>query len=139
MKKLKIYVPLLHNNPNKKKNMASNNAGSCKYVMQDARAFTDYSPNCQMNEYVKNKYAPGSSSEYRMFLQRNGCSIMKELRERNGFVNPSGCNCNFSHPPHSQAETIRYSWQPSATYLANKYSDFNQPIMAPGGKWSNYC
>jgi len=119
--------------------MATNNAGSCKYVLQDGRSFTDYSPNCQMNEYYKGKYAPLSSSEYRMFLQRNGCAVMKEQRERNGFVNPSGCNCNYNHPPHSQAETIRYSWQPSANYLANKYAAFNQPIMAPGGKWTNFC
>lgn len=121
------------------KTMATNNAGSCKYVMHDGRAFTDYSPNCQMNEYVKGKYAPGSSSEYRMFLQRNGTAVMREMRERNGFVSPTNCQCSFGHSPHSEAEQIRYSWQPSAQYLATKYADFNQPIMAPGGHFRNFC
>ncbi len=118
--------------------MACNtNAGSNIYVMQDARAFTDYTPNCQMNEYFKGKYAPGASSEYRMFLQHNACSIMKETREMNGFINPSGSSCHMGHPPHEQA--ARYSWQPSAAYLAKKNKGFNAPILAPGGNFTNYC
>ncbi len=119
--------------------MATNNAGSCKNVMHDGRSFTDYSPNCEMNAYLKSKYSPGSSSEFRMFLQHNGCAIMKELRERNGFVSPTNCECNYNHPPHDQGSAIRYSWQPSSTYLANRYAQFNQPIIQSGGHWTNYC
>ena len=52
---------------------------SCKNVMQDCRAFTDYTPNCQLNEYFKFKYAPGSSSEYRMWLQRNACKNFLDI------------------------------------------------------------
>lgn len=116
-----------------------NNAGSCKWVMSDGRAYTDYSPNCQTNEYLKSKYAPGASSEYRMFLQHNACSIMKELRDMNGFENPSGCQCNYNHVPHDAGSAARYNWQPSASYLHNKNKGFNAPILAPGGHWQNYC
>ena len=83
-----------------KLHMACNtNSGSAVYVLNDGRAFTDYRPNCELNEYLKAKYAPGASSEYRMFLQHNACALMKEQREMNGFVNPSGSYCNYSHPP----------------------------------------
>ena len=118
----------------------SRNAGSCKYVMQDCRAFTDYTPNCQLNEYVRAKYSPGASSEYRHFLQHNACTLMKELRERSGFENPSGCQCNYNHPPHNATSQHRYQWQPSAGYLGNKSKDFNTPIVSPvPGRWTNYC
>jgi len=119
--------------------MATNNAGSCKWVMSDARAFTDYRQNCEVEGYLQSKYAPKSSSEYRAFLQKAGCAIMKEMREQNGFVNPTNCQCNYNHDPHNAHSQARYGWQPSAEYLANKNKCFNQPILAPGGKWSKYC
>lgn len=119
--------------------MATNNAGSCKNAMQDCRAFTDYQPNCQLESYLQSKYAPGSSSEYRQFLQNNACSLMKELRERQGFVNPTGCQCNYNHAPHDSASKARYEYQPSSDFLANRNKNFNTPIMNPGGKWTNYC
>lgn len=119
--------------------MSKNSAGSCKYVMQDCRAFTDYSPNCQMEEYLRSKYAPGSSSEYRLFLQRNAINVMKELREMNGFQSPTDCNCNYDHAPHDRNSMARYQYQPSVGYLANKQAKFMEPIMAPNGKWQKYC
>lgn len=117
---------------------------SCKNVMQDCRAFTDYTPNCQLNESLKYKYAPGASSEYRHFLQMNACQIMDELRQRsvNNNKNPTGCECkcNFSHPPHDTPHKVKYQWQPSATWLQHKNKDFNQPLPSPGsGRWTNYC
>ncbi len=117
---------------------------SCKNVMQDCRAFTDYTPNCQMNEYLKYKYAPGSSSEYRHFLINNACKIMEEMRQRSidNNKNPTGCECkcNFSHPPHSAEYQAKYHWQPNATWIQNKNKDFNKPIPAPSqGRWTNYC
>lgn len=117
---------------------------SCKNVMQDCRAFTDYSPNCQLNEYLKYKYAPGSSSEYRMFLQHNACKIMEELRQRSADnnKNPTGCECkcNYNHPPHDQISAEKYNWQPCATWQQQRNKDFNKPIPAPGkGNWTNFC
>lgn len=108
--------------------------------MQDCRFTTDYQPNCQLESYLKGKYVPGgSSSEYRLFLQRSACGLMKELRERSGFINPTGCQCNYSHDPHNAASQARYQWQPSAEYLANRNACFNQPILNPGGQWTKYC
>lgn len=107
--------------------------------MQDARAFTSYEPNCQLNERVKARYAPGASSEYRYWLQQNACGMMKQLREEHGFVNPTGCQCNYNHPPHSAEYQKRYHWQPTATWLGNRNRRFNEPIHAPGGRWTNFC
>ena len=115
---------------------------SCKNVMQDCRAFTDYTPNCQMNEYFKFKYAPGSSSEYRLFVQRNACSIMDELRSRseNRSENPTGCKCNYTHPPHDKPSATKYHWRPSPGFLNQMNKDFNKPLPSLGtGRWTNYC
>lgn len=115
---------------------------SCKNVMHDGRAFTDYQPNCQLNEAIKSQYVPGSSSEYRMFLQRNACRIMDEMRKSSSgdCVNPTGCVCNYNHPPHDPAHTVKYSWSPSAGFLHRKNSPFNQCVPAPGkGRWTNFC
>lgn len=119
----------------------SRNTGSCKNVMQDCR-LTDYTPNCQLNEMYKYKYSPGSSSEYRLFLQRNACKMMDEERKRAGqnWENPTGCVCNYTHPPHDAPSTMKYHWRPSPGFLALKNKDFNKPIPSPGrGSWVNYC
>lgn len=115
---------------------------SCLNNMQDCRAFTDYTPNCQMNEYYKNKYAPGSSSEYRQFMMHNACRIMDEERKKSmeNAENPTGCKCNYNHPPHDTPSTTKYHWKPSPGFLAQKNKDFNRPLPALGmGKWTNYC
>lgn len=121
--------------------MSRRSVGSCQNVM-GCRAFTDYTPNCQLNEYFKSKYAPGSSSEYRQFLMRNSCKIMDELRQRSMMINqnPTGCKCNFNHRPHDPVSQVKYHWQPSPGFLAQKNKDFNRPIPAPSsGKWTNFC
>jgi hypothetical protein len=112
--------------------------------MQDSgRVFTDYSPNCQMNEWIKNKYAQGSSSEYRLFLQHNACKIMDELRQRSTQscdLNMQGCVCNFSHPPHDTPHKVKFEWRPSPGFLAEKYKHFNGCLPAPSpGNWVNFC
>lgn len=116
---------------------------SCKNTNQyNGRGFTDYQPNCQLNEYIKNKYAQGSSSEYRLFLQHNACKIMDELRQRSSgqCSNPTGCVCNYNHPPHDAPSTVKYMWQPSAGFLGQKNADFNNCIPAAGmGRWTNFC
>lgn len=44
-----------------------------KFVLEDGRAFTDYRPNCIMNEQMQKGM---DSHEYRMYLQKNAKSIM---------------------------------------------------------------
>lgn len=115
---------------------------SCLNNMQDCRAFTSYEPNCQLNEYYKNKYAPGSSSEYRQYLIHNACNIMDQERKRSqdNNQNPTGCKCNYNHPPHDVGSTKKYHWRPSPGFLAKKNAGFNKPLPAAGmGRWTNYC
>lgn len=58
-----------------------------KYVMSDSRVYTDFSPNCSLNESLRSKYAPGSNEhQFRYALQRNADQIMKDM---------SGTNCKF--------------------------------------------
>jgi hypothetical protein len=68
--------------------------------MEDCRAFTDYNPNCALNEHIKTKHGIVNSTEYRLFLQRNACQIMGDLKQNSQFDNPTGCKCNYNHPPH---------------------------------------
>ena len=112
---------------------------SCKNVMQDCRFTTDYSPNCELNETIKSKYAPGASSEYRHFLQHNACLIMEEQRKRTAYENPTGCKCTYDHPPHSPDLVAKYSWNPSATWQARRKQDFHKPIPGPAKNNSSCC
>lgn len=120
--------------------MSRRPVGSCKNVMQDCRAFTDYNPNCALNEYIKQKHNIVNSTEYRLYLQRNACKIMGELKKNSEFENPTGCKCNYLHPPHDYEHDRLYSkiMTPAETYSRN--SQFNRPICNMGkGEWTNYC
>lgn len=50
-----------------------------KFVMSDARAFTNYHPNCSINAFIQQKYNLNNSHEYRYFLQQNAEKIMADL------------------------------------------------------------
>lgn len=51
------------------------------YNMQDARAFTNWAPNCEMNNHVtRNKTGATNSHANRQYLQKNALKIMKELK-----------------------------------------------------------
>jgi hypothetical protein len=49
-----------------------------KFVMSDARVFTDYNPNCELNNTIQNKYKIMNSHQYREFLQKNADKIMSD-------------------------------------------------------------
>lgn len=118
----------------------SNQTGSCKNVMQDCRAFTDYNPNCALNEYIKTKYGIQNSTEYRLFLQRNACQVMGDLRKQSENDNPTGCKCNYLHPPHDFEHDRLYSKQVTPTEAYYRSKDFNKPLRANGpGTWTNFC
>lgn len=120
--------------------MSRRPVGSCKNVMEDCRAFTDYNPNCALNEYIKNKHNIVNSTEYRLFLQRNACQIMGELKKNSEFQSPSDCKCNYMHPPHDYEHDRLYSrsMTPSESYVHNM--GINKPICQYGkGTWTNYC
>ena len=113
---------------------------SCLNNMQDCRAFTDYTPNCQLNESIYNKYGSMSSSDYRLFLQRNACHVMGELRGRSAMENPSGCKCNYQHPPHDYESEKVYNYRISPQDYNYRFKNFQRPLPAQGkGTWTNYC
>jgi hypothetical protein len=122
----------------------SRQTGSCKNAMQDCRAFTDYSPNCALNEYIKTQNGANNSTEYRLFLQRNACSIMGQLKNRSESENPTGCKCdsqNSQHPPHDYAHDRLFSKQISPSEAYQRNMDINRPLNASGGcgSWTQYC
>lgn len=106
---------------------------SCKNVMQDCRAFTNYEPNCALNEYIQMKYGINNSTAYRLFLQRNGAELQQLMQKKTEFQNATGCNCVKAHPPHDEEVN-------PVPYDANK----NEKVMkyhplpnAPGkGRWN---
>ena len=122
------------------KTMSVRTTGSCKNAMQDCRAFTDYNPNCALNEHIRQKAGVNNSTEYRLYLQRNACKIMADERKRSDFENPTGCKCNYLHPPHDYEHDRMFSrvMTPAESYARTK--DFNKPLCAYGsGKWTNFC
>jgi hypothetical protein len=48
-----------------------------KFVMSDARAFTDYNPNCDLNNIIQKKYNVNNAN-YRSFLQQNAEKLIKD-------------------------------------------------------------
>ena len=63
---------------------------NCAPKMQDGRSFTDYRPNCTLNNMVSSSNNNQSSYEYRMFLQRNGNKLRDQILDYNYKMN--GCN-----------------------------------------------
>jgi hypothetical protein len=50
-----------------------------KFVSEDGRQFTDYSPSCSLNQFLQQKYNVTNSHEYRYFLQRHAEQVMKDM------------------------------------------------------------
>jgi len=92
---------------------------SCKNAMHDGRAFTDYTPNCSMNEFLEPMQL-NSNTQYRQFLQRNAEQLMDGLRRRAITQNATGCNCDFGHPPH-RLEYNPQPYDPNDTNYIMKY------------------
>ena len=77
---------------------------SCKNSMSDGRAFTDYTPNCSLNEFLQSgsQYGLNTNTQYRLYLQRHGGELMDYMRARSVTQNATGCRCDFGHPPHNE-------------------------------------
>lgn len=50
-----------------------------KYTMSDSRAFTNFLPNCELNNSIQKKYNIANPQEYRYFLQQNAEKLREEL------------------------------------------------------------
>lgn len=51
-----------------------------KYTMSDARVFTSYLPNCELNAVLQKQYGTKDIHAYRYFLQQNADKVMKDTR-----------------------------------------------------------
>ena len=61
-----------------------------RFVMSDARIFTDYNPNSDLNNIIQKKYNIKDANEYRSFLQKNAVKIMGDSAQYD--MEP---NCKF--------------------------------------------
>lgn len=55
---------------------SNNKYSKCPPRMDDGRHFTDYRPNCHINNLVRSNNGILNSHQYRMFLQRNSDKLM---------------------------------------------------------------
>lgn len=66
----------------------------CKNAMQDQRVFTDYSPNCVMNQDIRMMANLKNSRDYRHFLQHNADALMNRDRQIAYANSWNHCHCN---------------------------------------------
>lgn len=59
----------------------------------DGREFTDYRPTCVVENVMKRNVGAMSNYEYRMYLQRNGLSLIQAHRNAIAEKNKKHCNC----------------------------------------------
>lgn len=62
-----------------------------KFVMSDARVFTDYNPNCELNNIIQKNYNVTNSNEYRNFLQNNAEQLIKDFSKNASLPECSLC------------------------------------------------
>ena len=79
-----------------------NKYNSCPPRMDDARHFTDYRPNCTINNIIKLKNNNINSHDYRQFLIANASKIMELNRKSICDLNCCG-PCDFKEPAFQQS------------------------------------
>ena len=65
---------------------------NCPPRMDDARHFTDYRPNCHVNNLLRTNNAIMNSHEYRMFLTHNAEKLM-EIHNKHNYAKNGVFNC----------------------------------------------
>lgn len=70
------------------------------YKMDNA-PWTDYNPNCSLNNYLQKKYQTGNSHDYRYFLQRNAEELRKNFS-----------NCAKKEVSQCQYPNTQVNWKP---------------------------
>ena len=82
---------------------SNNKYPNCPPRMDDGRHFTDYQPNCHLNNLMRSNNATNNSFQYRMFLTQNANKIMdinrKQACEKN-------C-CAPCQPPYQSGTMMR--------------------------------
>ena len=67
-------------------------SNGCPALMQDGRFITNYVRPNIIDQIIKNENNISSSHDYRLFLQKNGDSIIN--KEREFFIKNNTCNVN---------------------------------------------
>ncbi len=77
-------------------------AGSAKNVMQYGM-LTDYSENCSLNEYLRDRYKIGpDATNMRLFLQRNGNRVRADMLKKAEYISVTGSQCYSGFPPQNE-------------------------------------
>ena len=69
---------------------SDNKYAGCPPIMADARHFTDYRPNCQLNNVIRANNSIVNSNQYRNFLTNNATKIMDMNRTHTTKKNACG-------------------------------------------------
>ena len=78
--------------------VSDNKFVDCPARMDDGRQFTDYRPNCYLNNAIRVNNQTYNSFQYRMFLTHNATNLMKLNRNYN--TQQMGCaSCNATTLP----------------------------------------
>ena len=64
-----------------------------KVAQSDGRAFTDYRPSCYVDQKMQEKLGLNNSMEYRLFLQRNGQTLINQQQQKLNNRLKMKCNC----------------------------------------------
>lgn len=101
----------------------------CPPIMQDGRAFTNYSPRCQAN--FNEAPAPMNSYDYRMFLIRNAEKLMWKNSQDAQMNNVCGtCSTPSTQLPEQSKQTCNEKScsfaiaEPSGLGLGREYASF---------------
>ena len=77
------------------KKVSNNKFFGCPARMDDGRHFTDYRPNCHVNNIIRNENQIMNSFDYRMYLTQNATQIMDMNRKA---ACDSNCSTNCMNP-----------------------------------------
>ena len=63
------------------------------YEGVDGRSLTDYRPNCDVEQLMKQAIGVGNNFDYRLYLQRNGAALIEANRQAAQMRHHRICNC----------------------------------------------
>ena len=133
---------------------SNNKYSKCPPRMDDGRHFTDYRPNCHINNLVRSNNGILNSHQYRMFLQRNSDKLMNLNRTYASQKNSCGPCQNEYNQGTMLAEQAKSSCNNKSCntdfvnkeglglgrqYDSNSQKCENWPESLPVGKSSNCC
>ena len=100
------------------KSATNNKNFSCPAQMADGRIFTDYEPNCELNNTIQSAHDIKNSYVYRQYLIKNAESLIDKNRTVNAAQNGcAGCD--------NPLKDTTMSGMPNNNDLGNNYASVN--------------